>query len=364
MTPMPSPGRNGAASRKSPSRFAAVLALLLPLLPAQTDPADAPSAGAQDPQPPRAVQNPFAPFDRAAYETHLRSIGATDAQLATFAKEIDELGITRAADRLVRSMNQPFDAAVGRSENGDPTAALALTQALAASTDPVIGGHIRYHLARVFLDGDDPERAVEILNEYLRTNINRTPLDGEAAFFYAQALADVPLPELAMPRLLAFLQWFPDASERFRAAAQQRLLELQRQQDSKLHALADRMKKVERDLKKQKTNEPVQVEQKDFVETLQELIEQFEEQEKQQGGPPSGNTNPTAPANQSALTEGEGRIGNLEKRVSLADRWGEMKDKDRKEIESAIQNGLPPQYRKLLEEYYKKLGTTAGNAGK
>ena len=55
--------------------------------------------------------------------------------------------------------------------------------------------------------------------------------------------------------------------------------------------------------------------------------------------PAANFANPSGPANQSALTEGEGRIGSLEKRVSLTDRWGPMKDEDRKEIESAIQNG-------------------------
>lgn len=335
--------------------LALTLMALAPCAVAQGEPTPAPDR----PVAGRDVQNPFLPFDRAVYEAHLRTVGATDAQLQQFAQQVGELGVTRAADNLVRSLNSALHAAVTRSENGDPTAALALAKVLAETKDEVISGHVRYHLARVFLDGDDPERAVEILNEYLKDNINRTPLDAEVAFFYAQALAEIPLPEAALPRFRAFLKWFPDASERFRATAQQRIGELERQQDSRLHELADRMKKVERDLKKQKTNEPVQVEQKELVEVLQELIEQFEEQEKQGGGPPSGNQNPSGPATQSALTEGEGRIGNLEKRVSLADRWGDMKDKDRKEIESAIQNGLPPQYRKLLEEYYKKLGTGA-----
>lgn len=345
---------------------AAMLAALLavPLL-AQNEPAaPAVPTGVPDaPAPPQGgVQNPFKAFDRVAYEAHLRTLGATDAQLQQFGAHIAEFGVARAADDLVRALKPAFDAAVKQSEDGDPKAALSLAKVLAETPDPVLSGHMRYHLARVFLDGDDPERAVEILNEYLQQNINRTPLDGEAAFFYAQALADVPRPELALPRLRAFLLWFPDASERFRATAQQRIGELERQQ-GQLHEIADRMKRVERDLKKQKTDDPVQVEQKDIVEVLQELIEKFEEQERQSSGPPSGNQQPSGPANQSALTEGEGRIGNLEKRVSLADRWGEMKDQDRKEIESAIQNGLPPQYRKLLEEYYKKLGTS-GSGGK
>ncbi len=311
--------------------------------------------GEQDP--PAVVQSPFQPFDRAAYEARAKKLGATDAQLQAFAQDLAELGPARAGDKLMRTLRPTFDAAVKLSEDGDPKAALALAQVAAAETDSALGAHARYHLARVFLDGDDPERAVEILNDYLKNNINTSPLDAEAAFFYAQALAEIPLPDLALPRLRAFLQWFPDASERFRATAQQRIGELETQQESRLHNLADRMKKVTRDLKKQKTNDPIQVEQKEMTEELQELIEIYEEQERQSSGPPNGNGPSNAPANQSSLTEGEGRIGNLEKRVSLNDRWGDMKDKDRKEIESAVQNNLPPQYRKLLEEYYKKLGT-------
>lgn len=322
---------------------------------AQAVPGGAPALS-QEPAP-RTVQSPFLPFDRPAYEAALRKLGADDAQMQRFAQQAGELGVARAGDALLRVLVPTFDEGVVQSEGSDPKAALTLALALTKTTDAVVAGHIRYHMARVFLDGDDPMAAVEILNEYLRENINRTPLDGEAAFFYAQALADVPEPELALPRLRAFLQWFPDASERFRAAAQQRITELERQQNSKLHELADRMKKVERDLKKQKTGDPVQVEQKDLIEELQTLIEQFEEQEKQGGGAPSGNTNPSGPASNSALTEGEGRIGNLQKRPSVVDRWGPMRDKDRKEIESAIQNGLPPHYRKLLTDYFKKLGT-------
>jgi tetratricopeptide (TPR) repeat protein len=303
------------------------------------------------------AQSPFQPFDRAAYEARARKLGATDAQMQAFAQDVGEIGAARAGDKLMRALRPSFDAAVRLSEDGDPKAALELAKLASAETDAALGAHVRYHLARVFLDGDDPERAVEILNEYFQKNLNASPLDGEAAFFYAQALADIPLPDLAIPRLRAFLQWFPDASERFRATAQQRIAEMERQRDSRLHNLADRMKKVARDLKKQKTNDPIQVEQKEMTEELQELIEMYEEQERQSSGPPNGNGPSNAPANQSSLTEGEGRIGNLEKRASLNDRWGDMKDKDRKEIESAVQNNLPPQYRKLLEEYYKKLGT-------
>jgi tetratricopeptide (TPR) repeat protein len=307
------------------------------------------------------VQNPFQPFDRARFEAMAQKLGATEAMVQTFGARIDEYGLARAADDLLRAAVPAFDAAVKSHETGDPAAALQLTQVLASTQDLLLQAHVRYHLARVFLDSDDPERAVEVLTDYLRHDVNVSPLDGEVAFFYAQSLAEIPLAELAIPRFRAFLQWFPDASERFRAAAHQRMLELERQQESALHQIADGMKKTTRDLRKQKTDDPVQLDQKRYIEQLDELIEMFEEMENQSSGAASGTGPSSSPAAKSALPEGDGSVGNLEKRGTLADRWGEMKDADRKKIEAAVQQGLPAQYQKMLEQYYKKLGKAQGN---
>ncbi|GAB4138463.1 MAG: hypothetical protein Fur0037_04190 [Planctomycetota bacterium] len=300
--------------------------------------------------------NPFQPFDKAAYVAHLKILGATPEQVARFDQETATLGVGRAADRLVRSVRPDLDAAVKLSEDGDPRAALELAKVLASTGDKLLQGHVRYHLARVFLDGDDPERAVEVLHAYVQENANLTPLDDEVVYFYAQALAEVPMAEEALNLFKAFLQWFPNASERYRATAHQRAQELEGQMDSALHQLADGMKKVGRDLRRQETGKPTQERQDRFVEKLQELIELYEEQENQ-GGDPSGNGQSSNPASRSALPQGEARVGSLEKRAKVAARWGDMKDKEREKIESEVKDILPPESRKMLEEYYKKLGT-------
>ncbi len=302
------------------------------------------------------VQNPFQPFDRAKFDAAAKALGASDAQLAAFTSSSAELGLARAADDLLRSLAPSFDAAVRKHEQGDPEAAVALAQVLAETKAPLLRAHVRYHLARLFLDSDDPENALTVLGEYVQHDINVSPLDAEAAFFYAQALADMPLPDMALPRFRAFLQWFPDASERFRAAAHQRMGEIERQQESRLHDLANGMKKTTRDLRKQRTGKPTQLDQEKYLEELQQLIEEFQERENQGSGPASGLGPSSNPASESALPEGEGTVGNLEKRTTLADRWGDMKDADRERIAAKVQNGLPPQYKKMLEDYYKKLG--------
>lgn len=306
--------------------------------------------------PPMALQSPFLPFDRAKFEAECRALGATEAHLGAFAVQANDVGLARAADELLRRLSPELDRACKRRDDGDPAAAVELAQALAAAKAPLLRAHARYHLARLFLDGDEPELAIRALNDYFAQDLNVSPLDGEAAFFYAQALADVPMPEHALPRLRAFLQWFPDASERFRAAAQQRIGELERQQESRLHELADGMQRTTRDLKKQRTGKPTQLDQEQYLEQLDQLIEEFQQRENQSSGAPSGNQPSSNPANQSQLPEGESSVGELNKRPSLADRWGDMKDADREKIEARVQKGLPPQYQKMLEEYYKKLG--------
>jgi len=302
------------------------------------------------------VQNPFKAFNQAAYVAAVRELGATKLQLQTFVEEAEEIGPARAADDLMRKVSDQFDAAVSAAEDEDPKAALLLAQVLVKTKSPVLQAHVRYHMARLFLASDDPERSIEVLNEYLGLNLNHTPLDGEAAYFYAQSLAEIPMVDAAIPRFRAFLKWFPNASERLRSAAHQRILELEQQKESRLHMLADGMKKTTRDLRKKKTDKPVQLDQEKYLEELDELIEMFKEMEKQSSGPASGLGPSNSPAASSALPGGEGKTGNLNNKPSLADRWDFLKDSDRKKIMADVQNTMPPQYQKMLEKYYKKLG--------
>ena len=306
--------------------------------------------------PPVQVQNPFQPFDQPRFEKAARELGATELQVKTFAEDAAEIGAARAADDLLRKAVPAFDAAVLAAQEGDPQAALSLAKVFVETKSPLLQAHVRYHMARLFLTSDDPDRAIEVLNEYLQHNLNHSPLDGEAAYFYAQSLAEIPMIEAAIPRFKAFLSWFPDASERLRSAAHQRVLELQRQQESRLHMLADGMKKTTRDLRKQKTDKPVQLDQEKYLEELQKLIEEYQEKESQSQGPASGLGPSNNPAASSALPGGESTVGDLNNKSSLADRWGEMRDSERKKIMADVQNSMPPQYQKMLEEYYKKLG--------
>ena len=117
------------------------------------------------------------------------------------------------------------------------------------------------------------------------------------------------------------------------------------------------MKGVERRIRKKRTGDETQKRQKAILTKLQQILEEIEEREKQKSGAPGGLSNPTVPAGHSAAPPGRTRIGNLKKVPGIADRWGNMRDRARDKIESDLQTKLPGRYRRMLEDYYRKLGT-------
>ncbi len=314
------------------------------------------SVGAAQVQPSQQRENPFTPFDRAAFQTAMTAAGATEAQLAQFATRCTESGDAAAVEGLLRTLFPAYDAAVQQAETGDPRGAVTLGALLAELKEPHAVAYARYHLGRLFLDVDDPEGAAEIFSDYLRQSRNRTPLDGEVVFFYGTALAGIPERDAAARVLSEFLDLFPDAPERYRASAEQLVAELGGKTNP-LHDIADVMKGVERRIKKTDTGEETQKRQEDVIAQLQKIIEQIEEQEKQGSG---GGGNPTSPRADSNLTPGESRIGNLGRPSGVTDRWGTLKDRDRKTIESEAEARLSGRNKKLVDDYYRRLSRGRG----
>lgn len=296
-------------------------------------------------------------FKTDEFEAWLAKRGAKPDLLETFRTEWKEGPDARITNRALRAVDTKYDKALALVEDGKPEGVLELTKYIALSEDPVARAHARYYLGRALLDEDDPEGAAMLLSDFILEDRGRTTLDGEAAFYYAYSLSLIPDVQLAIVNLKAFLELYPNSSERYRANAQQLLQELEAQWQSPLHALADEMKGAERKLRKERFGEPLQVQQLDIVEKLAKLIEEMEKQQQGGGGSPSGNQIPGGPAGNSALPGGEGRIGKLHGSRGVKDRWGSMKDKDRAKILSELQTKLPERYRVLLENYYKRVNS-------
>lgn len=300
---------------------------------------------------PLAIQ----PFDQQAFEAHMRQKGVTEKRLTAFQKAVPEESAKYAVDSLLREVYPAYKKACDLAEDDDPRGALELTKVIEANKGPYVSAYARYQLARVFLGADDPEQSAFILAEFVEKDLSQTPLDSEVIYFYGNALAMIPERERAIRFFAAFLQQFPDAPERLRSSAAQIKAELE-QQEGVLHDLSDVMKMCERKIRKTDTGKETQDKQKMVIDELEKIIKMLEQQENQSGGAPGG-PGGIKPASESKLPGGEATVGKLNKvPPKVAAKWGNLKDKKRKEIEAELNEKLSPRYRKMIEDFYRKLG--------
>jgi hypothetical protein len=125
-----------------------------------------------------------------------------------------------------------------------------------------------------------------------------------------------------------------------------------------LHDISDIMRFCERKIRKTNTGKPTQDKQKMIIEELQRIIEMMEKQEQAGGGAPGG-PGGIKPAENSALPGGEATVGTLKKAPrKVAEKWGALKPGERKAIEAELNGKMSPRYKKMLEDYYRKLGKT------
>ena len=133
-------------------------------------------------------------------------------------------------------------------------------------------------------------------------------------------------------------------------------------------AIAGKMAGVTDELNRNETGKPVQTEQKAIVRDLDELIASLEK--KYQGGK-NGVRGYKAlrPADESTIGRGPGGIGILINPADNGKDWGKLSSRERDRILQSMSEGFPPEYRTVLERYYRRLaeekgGSKAGAASK
>jgi hypothetical protein len=115
-----------------------------------------------------------------------------------------------------------------------------------------------------------------------------------------------------------------------------------------------KMTGVADDLSQMKTGEPVQAKEKAIISDLDELLAQME---KERQGAQNGNkeSNPSRPATASAIRGGPGGIGDLVAPGGSHKDWAKLSGHERDRILQSMTEGFPPEYRLVLERYYRRL---------
>ena len=118
--------------------------------------------------------------------------------------------------------------------------------------------------------------------------------------------------------------------------------------------IANKMTGVVDELGKKVTGTPVQVEQKAIVRDLDDLIASLEKQCEQCRGGLKRN-NPRSGMRDSMISSGNGEMGPLINPGDGGKDWGQLSPRERDRILQSMTEGFPPEYRTVLERYYRRL---------
>jgi hypothetical protein len=118
--------------------------------------------------------------------------------------------------------------------------------------------------------------------------------------------------------------------------------------------IAEKMAVATDDLNRAETGKPVQTVQKAIVHDLDELIASLEKQ-CQNCRTGMKRNNPNRGMADSTISSGTGGIGTLLNPGDNGKDWGKLSGRERDRILQSMSEGFPPEYRTVLERYYRRL---------
>src|SRR5688500_15838569 len=124
--------------------------------------------------------------------------------------------------------------------------------------------------------------------------------------------------------------------------------------DTPITGITTKMTGVAEELAKAETGEPVQARQKAVVRDLDELIAALEK-ECQACKNGVKRNNPNRGLADSVIRPGTGGIGSLVNPAESHKDWAKLSDRERDRILQSMSEGFPPEYRTVLERYYRRL---------
>lgn len=128
-----------------------------------------------------------------------------------------------------------------------------------------------------------------------------------------------------------------------------------------MSAISTKMTTVVGDLAKPETGSAVQDRQKTIVRDLDELIASLEQEcEACRNG--MKRNNPKIGMPDSMISRGTGGVGALVDPQQSEKDWAKLSSRERDRILQSMSEGFPPEYRQVLERYYRRLAEekTAG----
>jgi tetratricopeptide (TPR) repeat protein len=274
-----------------------------------------------------------------------------------------------------------YQQAISALEADDLATALKGLSALTSHSDAYLAADASFFLGRAYLLAGQHENAVPHLQNLVE-NLKATSLrSGEALYYLGTAQAGLLQIEPAMQNLIQFLQTESSAPERLKEGAYNQLVRLEQTKKNQLADAELRMGFSERRLSQSLPDGETQTEQAKVVDILSQLIEEAEKKEcsgsskgskgekNEKGDKPGqkpGQDQQQQPKPGQGQSSGQSSNANGSASRQAFDNgpisiWSQLRDRDRDPANSAVKEQLPPEYRKLIERYFREMSEGSQN---
>jgi hypothetical protein len=193
-----------------------------------------------------------------------------------------------------------------------------------------------------------------------------------ATYLFHRAVAEYALlnKDEASRAIQRLLDDATDSPQRYKLVGTLMYLDMQSWKTKDLGEIARKMDNIERRLDLARGGRHTQKLQREVVARLDELIKKMENQQKgssqpnggscPNGGPPGGGSQQGGQPFQPQLDSLGGNNsgpGNVEKKKidKLVQQWGKLPEKEKTKAMQDLTRELPPEYRELIEAYFRKL---------
>lgn len=266
-----------------------------------------------------------------------------------------------------------YQKAIAALDSDDVESGLNQLQDLTKSSNKFLAADAAFFLGRTYLANGQHEQAIDPLEKLSGQWSEQTLRDIESLYYLGTAQAGLLKNDQAMETLIQFLQEDTDSPERLRMGAYSQVVKLQKIRQNTLEDAQNRMEYSQRRLELKEADGATQEQQQKVVTILSKLIEEAQKKEcssnckggkcnkksdsNKPGQKPGDAKKPSPKSGKSSGASSQTAGPAIEQSfdngpVSI---WSQLRDRSRDPANAAVKEKLPPEYRKLIERYYREM---------
>jgi tetratricopeptide (TPR) repeat protein len=180
--------------------------------------------------------------------------------------------------QALRETYPDFAAALSSLAEKDTDDAVSRLRGLIGAKNPYLAAESAFYLARAYVEDDDYERALPLLDSVIEKHSDHTLHLGETLFLRGISQTQMLKRVEAIDSFTEFLEQYPNAPQQMLAAAKQNLELLEQLVLGSINDIHDHMEYSHRRLSLDDSGTQTQEVQDDIVAMLTSLIEEIEKQ--------------------------------------------------------------------------------------